>query len=152
MADAVSSLLSAMMSCRLGGVLSLHGCLVRPDGVDRVVIARAAAAVNCAVAGAPRVGDLWDGRFRIDDASADRNVVIAPLGEAGARRLNELAASGAWSAPDGWIAAPRAARLTTPALWRDNDLAAAPIAAYGDGLRATFLAAGPGWAEPPQAA
>lgn len=151
-ADAEAKLLSAIMSLRLGGGRSLHGCLVRPEGVDRVVIAREAAAVTNTITGAPRVGDLWDGRFRIDDASADRNAVIAPLGEAGARRLNELAASGAWSAPDGWSAAPRAARLTTPALWRDNNLAAAPIAAYGDGLRATFIAAGPGWAEPPQAA
>ncbi|MGB0854036.1 MAG: tRNA lysidine(34) synthetase TilS [Pikeienuella sp.] len=151
-ADAEAKLLSAIMSLRLGGGRSLHGCLVRPEGVDRIVIAREAAAVCCEEISTPRVGDLWDGRFRIDDAETGPGAVIAPLGEAGARRLNELAASGAWSAPESWREAPRAARLTTPALWRENLLAAAPLAAYGEGLRATFVGAFPGWAEPPQAA
>lgn len=151
-ADAEAKLLSAIMSLRLGGGRSLHGCLVRPEGVDGVVIAREAAAVSGASMCTAKAGDLWDGRFRIDDASGEQGCVIGPLGEAGARRLSELAASGDWSAPEGWRMAPRAARLTTPALWRDEHLAAAPMASYGEGLRATFVAAGPGWAEPPQVA
>ncbi|MFV0474675.1 MAG: tRNA lysidine(34) synthetase TilS [Pikeienuella sp.] len=145
-AEMEAQLLSAMLSRRLGGGRSLHGCLIRPDGPSHVVIAREAAAVDPAPAPLTAEGLVWDGRFAVapdrDAAAEDR---VAALGEAGALRLSALAEAGIWRAPPHWAAAPRAARITTPALWRGADLAAAPVAGYGRAATARFLGADAGW-------
>ncbi|MGB0508328.1 MAG: tRNA lysidine(34) synthetase TilS, partial [Pikeienuella sp.] len=135
-ADAEARLLSAMLGLKLGGGRSLHGCLIRPDGASHVVITREAAALAGTAPHTPVSGLIWDRRFRIQVQAPVIGAQLSALGEAGSRRLNELAAAGDWRAPDQWKSAPRSARLATPALWRENALAAAPIAGYGDALSA----------------
>ena len=141
-AEAEQKLLSAILSLRLGGGRSLHGCLIRPNGVEGVVITREVAAT------AGRRGDLWDGRFEVARTTPCEDGVVNALGEAGARHLSRLQANGAWTAPADWSAAPRAARLTTPALFRGDALIAAPVAGYGDALTARFAPPQPWWSEP----
>lgn len=141
-AGAEQKLLSAILSLRLGGGRSLHGCLIRPNGVDGVVISREVAA---ATSGATR---LWDGRFEVEVTAPTDGATVNPLGEAGAQRLTRLEAEGVWTSPPDWSAAPRAARLATPALFRGEALIAAPIAGYGDALSARFAPPRDWWSEP----
>lgn len=140
-ADAEQKLLSAILSLRLGGGRSLHGCLIRPNGFDGVVITREAAATK------PGQCPLWDGRFEVKTTKQDEGATIVALGETGARHLSKLEADGIWTPPSDWSAAPRAARLTTPALFHDDMLIAAPIAAYGDALNARFAPPTPWWTD-----
>lgn len=144
-AGAEQKLLSAILSLRLGGGRSLHGCLVRPNGVDGVVIAREVSATGTAS------GSLWDGRFEIEVKKPNEDEVISALGEAGSQSLTRLEAKGVWAAPPDWAAAPRTARLATPALFRGGDLVAAPIAKFGDALTARFAPSQDWWAEMPTA-
>ena len=111
---------------------TLHGCVAAARG-DSVTLAREPAA---AARGAVSRG-VWDGRWRV---LATAPGAIGALGEAGAAALRAAARAGSWAAPPGWRAAPRAARLTTPCLWRDGRLGCAPIAGYGEGLEATWAA------------
>jgi tRNA(Ile)-lysidine synthase len=104
---------------------TLHGCLAERQG-DTLRIMREPAALSDALA-----GGLWDGRWRIMTCGKGR---LGALGEDGLRQLREAGEAGLWHPPVAWGEAPRAARLTTPALWRDESLACAPLAAYGDGL------------------
>jgi hypothetical protein len=69
---------------------------------------------------------------------------LGPLGEDGLRQLREAGEAGLWHPPVAWGEAPRAARLTTPALWRDESLACAPLAAYGDELEVLWANPLPG--------
>lgn len=144
-AGAEQKLLSAILSLKLGGGRSLHGCLVRPNGVDGVVIAREVAAT--------RDGEntLWDGRFQIKAKAPTDGCVLSALGETGAQHLTRLEAEGAWAPPPDWAAAPRSARLATPALFRGEALVAAPVAQYGDALAAQFAPSFDWWAEKPAA-
>lgn len=144
-AGAEQKLLSAILSLRLGGGRSLHGCLVRPNGVDGVMIAREVAATRT------EENPLWDGRFQIETTAPTDGCAISALGEAGARYLTGLESQGVWTAPPDWSAAPRAARLATPALFRGDALVAAPVAQYGDALRAQFAPAHDWWVEKPAA-
>ena len=140
-AEAERGLMSAMLSLRLGGGRSLHGCLIRPKGVGHVVIARESAGLDPSPQpAAPE--RLWDGRFRITAVGAGK---VAPLGPKGAARLKALGEAGGWTAPAHWMAAPAAARIATPAYWRGDDLVAAPLAGHGDALQAEFAGAGPRW-------
>lgn len=140
-AEAEQKLLSAILSLRLGGGRSLHGCLIRPNGVDGVVISREVTAVGGGT------GALWDGRFEVA-AKPSLDGAVTALGETGAQHLKRLEAAGAWTAPVGWSAAPRAARLATPALFRGDTLVAAPIAGFGDALTARFAPSRQWWLEP----
>lgn len=138
-ADAEAAALSAMFSLRLGGGRSLHGCVIRPDGPSGAVITREASAV----AENAMADGLWDGRFEISLAPGGANASIGPVGMTGDRRISDLAADGALSPPDSWRRAPKAARITTPALWRGDELAAAPLAGFGEGMTARFAARDP---------
>lgn len=143
--EAEGHLLTAMLGLKLGGGRSLHGCLIRPDGPTGAVISREVAAVDPAPLSLNADGALWDNRFRIQPCAPLDDAHVAPLGEAGARRLKQLAETGAWRAPDGWRAAPRSAQLATPALWRREALTSAPVAGYGDALTAEFAPRGGDW-------
>ena len=147
-AEAEASLLTAIFGMRLGGGRALHGCLVRPDGPRGVVISRETAAIDPTPAPIAADDLLWDGRFRLTRAAPLDGAAIAPLGEAGARRLSALEDAGAWRPPADWLAAPRAARIATPALWRGAALAAAPVAGYGDAVTARFIGAEADWGDP----
>lgn len=108
---------------------SLHGCLAGQRRGTLWIAREPAAAADRSE------GDLWDGRWRIGTA-ADGHV--GALGEPGLAALRTAARAGLWTDPPGWAASPRAARLTTPALWRDGRLACAPLAAYGEGLQVSW--------------
>lgn len=143
-AEAEAQLLSAMLGFRLGGGRSLHGCLIRPEGPGHAVIAREAAALDPKPAPLALGETVWDGRFLVVN-EGEEGASIAALGDAGAQRLSELAEEGLWRPPAHWDGTPRAAKLTTPALWRDGGLAAAPLAGFGNGARAHFLGADNAW-------
>ncbi|MGF1659921.1 MAG: tRNA lysidine(34) synthetase TilS [Rubrimonas sp.] len=122
----LTGLLEAVTARESGG-RALHGCVVRWTRA-RLLVAREPAAA--ARAAAP-VGGLWDGRFAVDP---DGEGAVAALGASGEAALAAARACGDWSPPAHWRAAPRAARLSAPALWRGATLAAAPLACYGSGL------------------
>lgn len=114
---------------------TLAGCLILPSPPS-VTVCREPAACE-----GPRPleseGRLWDRRWRITFAGPwPAGTRIAALGENGLAALRKAAEAGAWSAPPAWAAAPREARLTTPALWSAREsgarLLAAPSAAYLD--------------------
>ncbi|MEO0359769.1 MAG: tRNA lysidine(34) synthetase TilS [Pseudomonadota bacterium] len=141
-AESESRLLTTMLGLRLGGGVSLHGCLIRPDGPGGAAIMREPAAAARARPGPAEDGALWDGRFRLGVAEAGGGAV-GPLGPQGAAMLARREAEGALRPPRGWSEAPRAARLATPALWREGELAAAPLAGFGEGLTAAFAPVAP---------
>jgi tRNA(Ile)-lysidine synthase len=99
---------------------TLSGCRFRHRGA-RLLIAREARAV----AGPVPAGTLWDGRWRVTGpfAPGDR---IAALGADGLRLCPDWRATGH----------PRDALLVSPALWREQRLIAAPLAAKGDAWQA----------------
>jgi tRNA(Ile)-lysidine synthase len=117
------------------GLRTLHGCLAEAQG-DTLRIMREPAALRNAM-----TGRLWDGRWAV---LARGEGQIAALGEAGLRALREAAEAGLWHPPAAWRACPRTARQTTPALWHDESLACAPLAAYGEGLEVSWVAPLPG--------
>ncbi|MEL7464278.1 MAG: tRNA lysidine(34) synthetase TilS [Pseudomonadota bacterium] len=135
-AGAEAEALTAMLGLRLGGGRSLHGCVIRPDGPAGAIIAREASAVR------PEFveGRLWDGRFAVSVQSGE-NATVGPLGMAGDRIVGDLIDAGDLSAPKGWRAAPKGARIASPALWRGDELAAAPLAGFGAGMTARFAVA-----------
>lgn len=136
-AQAEATLLTAIFGLRLGGGRSLHGCLIRPDGPDGVVILREAAAVDdCAEIGEAA---LWDGRFSIEARAPLDGAEVRPLGEMGVNRLKSLEKDDIWRPSTAWLEAPRAARLSTPSLWRGAAMTAAPLAGYGDAIAARFV-------------
>lgn len=101
---------AAAIAAGPGQGLTAHGCVLRPWR-GKVAIRREPARVGPA---AP-AGRVWDGRWAIDGAPA--GAVIAALGPAG------LAARPRWRDSD----LAREALLTTPGLWRDGRLLAAPV-------------------------
>lgn len=143
-AEAEAQLMSAMLGFRLGGGRSLHGCLIRPEGPGHATISREAAAIDPAPTALAPGETIWDGRFLIANEGAE-GASVAALGETGARRLSDLAEEGRWRPPAHWESALRAAKLTTPALWREGALIAAPLAGFGEGARARFLRPEDGW-------
>ena len=115
---------------------SLHGCLVRIGG-ENVEVFREPAAVARPAPVAAGAAD-WDGRWRVTgETTAEDGLSVAALGERGLT-LVDPAATG-----DDWRAAPRLARLTTPAVWQGDRLVAAPLAGgrAAAGWRAAHLAA-----------
>ncbi|MGF1500954.1 MAG: tRNA lysidine(34) synthetase TilS [Paracoccaceae bacterium] len=122
--EAADRLLSTCLS-RQEGRATLAGCLceIAPERVD---ILREPARVSDPVPGDAR---HWDGRWEIRLSGDPGDLEIGALGEAGLRCLAEAASAG-WRPPTAWAQAPRAARATTPALWRGETLLAVPLAAY----------------------
>ncbi len=149
-ADAEAKLMTAVLGLRLGGGRSLHGCLIRPDGPSGIVISREVSALTGGEVIMTEAPILWDGRFRVLAKPGAGGGRLGPLGEAGASELSALDRKGIWQPPAGWSAAPLSARLSTPALWRDGNLCAAPVAAYGDDLTAELAFSAANWVYPPQ--
>lgn len=81
---------------------------------------RAVASLECPA------GDLWDGRWRMSGPDLG-DFTVGALGEVG------LALCGNWRLS----AMPRASLLASPAVWRGDDLIAAPLAGFGQGWAAT---------------
>jgi tRNA(Ile)-lysidine synthase len=121
---ALEALLGAARGGGLGRGRTLHGAVAADDG-EMVSICREPAAA----AAAPDL-DPWDGRWRILSRAPGS---VGALGAAGERALASARRAG-WRPAAAWIASPRAARLASPALWRDGALVCAPLAGYGEGL------------------
>lgn len=96
------------------GAATLHGCLIRRAG-GRILIRREPARVAPPV---PLAAGRWDGRWRWAGADSGGALRIGALGVAGLARCGDWRARGV----------RREALLTTPALWRGEELVAAPLA------------------------
>lgn len=105
-----------------GGTLA--GCVWTEAGAT-IRIAREPAALAGRVA-AP--GARWDGRWRIEGPAVPEGARIGALGAAGLRARPDWRETGL----------PRASLLATPALWRNDALIAAPVAAPGGAWRAVL--------------
>jgi len=143
------------ISSDAGAATTLSGCLIRTDG-DAALICREPGACEAMRRLGPGT-TVWDRRWQVTAAGAwPASTRLGALGEPGLGALRASADAGAWSDPDFWASAPRAVRLTTPALWRGNEsdsveLLAAPLAKYLDrrkiGPECTVTAANTGAGE-----
>lgn len=113
-----------MESLRGGTGMTLHGCHVSTD-CETIRITREHKAVAHLVTKAKAV---WDGRWRLDGPWPE-GVRIAALGEAGVSQCPEWRETGL----------PMRSLSATPAVWRDADLIAAPLAGLANGWGATNL-------------
>ncbi|WP_165929096.1 tRNA lysidine(34) synthetase TilS [Shimia isoporae] len=105
-------------------VTSLHGCLIL-KGKNSVTITRELRAVQSEVVA---FGSVWDGRWMVRGPDVEGGVVGA-LGEAG------LALCGNWRE----TGVPRVSLLSSPAVWRGEELIAAPLAGFGEGWYAELI-------------
>ncbi len=97
---------------------TLHGCIVRPSGAG-IVIRREPGKTE----GPLPIGQIWDGRWKLSGPGGGQ---IAALGEAGLAQIE------GWR-ETGWT---REALVTTPAIWDDVRLVAAPLAGLEGGWQA----------------
>ncbi len=106
--------LAAVEADRVGHGLTLHGCVLRAHG-GRIALRRELARVAPAV---PLARRRWDGRWQLEGTPpAGEGLSIGALGPGGLARVP--------SRPAGLA---REALVTTPAIWRDGVLVAAPLA------------------------
>ncbi len=75
------------------------------------------------------VGELWDGRWQVEGPEVS-GLEVRALGEAG------FGACPAWRA----TGLARATLVTTPAVWRGEELVAAPVVGLGEGWSARIVA------------
>ena len=113
-----------MESLRGGTDMALHGCHVSVDA-GTIRITREYKAVAQLVTEAK---DLWDGRWRLD-GPWPQGVRIAALGEAGVAKCPDWRATGL----------PLRSLSASPAVWRDGELVAAPLAGLVNGWSAINL-------------
>ncbi|MHC0053340.1 tRNA lysidine(34) synthetase TilS [Actibacterium sp. D379-3] len=104
-----------------GASRSLHGCLMIPSH-GQIRITREYSAVRDTTC-APDV--LWDRRWRLS-GPPDKGLELRALGQAGLRVCPAWRGTGL----------PRASLLATPAVWRGDELVAAPLAGLANGWRA----------------
>ncbi|MDP2737738.1 MAG: tRNA lysidine(34) synthetase TilS [Pseudorhodobacter sp.] len=109
-----------------GETATLHGCLALTEGAA-LRLCREVSAVGAPVA----PGALWDGRWLLRGPRMAEAEVRA-LGDAGQRTCLNWRATGR----------PRAALRADPAVWRDDELIAAPLAGMGNGWHAELVRGG----------
>ncbi|WP_366140298.1 tRNA lysidine(34) synthetase TilS [uncultured Roseobacter sp.] len=73
-----------------------------------------------------RVDELWDGRWHLQGGVQSERLHVAALGFKGLKQLPDWRAAGL----------PRDVLRVTPAVWRGEDLVAAPLAGHADGWHA----------------
>lgn len=118
-------------AARSGGSTTLAGCrLIAHRG--RAWICREYEAVRAVRAPA---GGLWDGRWRLAGQFVDPGWDIRALGPEGLAKVVDWRATGL----------PRAVLLASPALWSGDELRAAPLAGFGQGVVATLEGATEGY-------
>jgi tRNA(Ile)-lysidine synthase len=130
---ALSGVLEGVLSGQ-GAKTTLSGCLIRP-GAGETLICREPGACSPSQ---PLVGDrvVWDRRWRIAVTGGwPASARLSALGEPGLTALRACAESDDWTPRDTWSSASRAVRLTTPAIWLQNEadlpvLLASPLAGY----------------------
>ena len=97
-------------------IFSLHGCVLIPQSGNLLRISREYAAVEGVTACCPA---LWDHRYFAQNHN--KTYEIRPLGGLGLTLCRDWRASGR----------PRIALKSSPSLWRDDQLIAAPQAEFG---------------------
>lgn len=122
-----AALRDVMQTLQKGRSATLHGCrLLR--GRDDLRVCREYRAVRDTRG---PTDALWDGRWRFSGPH-DKGLALGALGVEGLRRCPAWRDTGL----------PRAALSASPAVWRDGELIAAPLAGVANGWRAE-LAQGP---------
>jgi tRNA(Ile)-lysidine synthase len=117
----VSEVLTAM---RDGRAATLGGCLVLPETAT-IRLCREYNAVRSLTC---PVGETWDRRWRLHGGDGTGCTVRA-LGENGVLQCPDWRKTGR----------PHAALVATPAVWRGDDLVAAPLAGMADGWQAELV-------------
>ncbi len=97
---------------------TLHGCIIRKTG-DVLSVRREPGKTE----GTVQVGQIWDGRWKLTGTGAGE---IDALGETGLKSCPDWRETGF----------SREALLTTPAVWKDGALIAAPLAGWPNGWTA----------------
>ncbi|MGJ8618660.1 MAG: tRNA lysidine(34) synthetase, partial [Sulfitobacter sp.] len=128
---------SLMLGLRTGQAATVDGCHARRIG-SSIWIFREHNAVKHAEA-APN--EVWDGRWQLTPAEPFENntkLTVRALGKAGLEQCKDWRASGL----------PHVVLLSTPAVWNDDVVVAAPLAGWGEkwhadviGGKETFFAA-----------
>lgn len=109
-----------------GGSATLHGCLALSEGAALRLCREVSATGEAAAPGA-----LWDGRWVLGGPQV-AGAEVRALGDAGLRSCLNWRSTGR----------PRAALLADPAIWRGEELLAAPLAGMANGWRADLAQAG----------
>lgn len=104
--------------------MTLHGCHVLTAS-GKVRITREE---NAVMDERTRPGEIWDGRWKLT-GPRDETAEIAALGEAGLATCPDRP-------PDGL---PAVSLRASPAVWRNGEVIAAPLAGYANGWRAELL-------------
>lgn len=117
-----SAVSEAIEALRFGRGATLGGCQIIVSG-SQVWICREYATVQSLTA---MPGEVWDKRWRLIGPVGDADTRICALGPEGLKALPDWRKSGR----------PRAALLASPAVWRKDELLAAPLAEYSNGWRA----------------
>ena len=117
-AYAVENILDSLETPTLGS--TLHGCVLRISG-KRLMVRREPGKTG----GPVDVQDIWDGRWSVAGKGEGQ---ISAVGEEGLSHCPDWRDTG-WN---------REVLLTTPAIWRDGNLVAAPIAGLENGWKASL--------------
>lgn len=114
-------MIETVATAQWGGSATLGGCRILRHKQE-IWICREGIAVQNLIT---EPGEIWDERWRIF------------AGKTGACKVMALGAEGLKQCPD-WrtLGAPAAALEVTPALWRDGELLAAPLAGFANGTKA----------------
>lgn len=112
---------AAVAGGHIGAGLTLHGCILRARR-GQVVIRREPGRVAAPVS---VENGVWEKRWKLDILPPRaEGLKIAALGREGLSRVPDWRQTGA----------ARETLLTTPAIWREDDLVAAPLAGLGNGF------------------
>lgn len=109
------SLEAALSALAENGSATLDGCQLQVVARDMWIFREFNVVKDLSVP----IGSLWDGRWVLSGPSEARDMRVAALGEAGLVSLPE------WRD----LGVPRQALLSTPAVWKDGNLVAAPVIA-----------------------
>ena len=107
-----------------GQSAALHGCLIRTTQ-DQCLIVRELKAAAASIA---RVGEIWDGRWRVSGPE-EKGQFVGVLGESGLISCTGWRESGL----------PRAVLSSSPAVWAGDKLVSAPLAGLERGYRAELV-------------
>ena len=124
-------LIEALADVNAGRTRSLHGALMRREGAEIRIFREHAAVIG--LKGIP--GQPWDRRWIVtgpENLVQDNALAVMALGEEGLAQCPDWRETGL----------PRASLLATPAVWKGEELLAAPLAGKGRGWQARLLHGG----------
>ncbi|MEO9516352.1 MAG: tRNA lysidine(34) synthetase TilS [Paracoccaceae bacterium] len=117
-----TAVLAAIDSIREGRNVTLDGCHI-VHATDLIWIFREFNAVRDTTS---MVGDSWDDRWTVEGPEDDDRLVVRALGEDGLKQLKD------WRK----INLPREALASSPSVWDEGVLIAAPVVGFGEGWTA----------------